>query len=87
MVYVPYLDAYFVRLMGAGGKVYKVDAGTFAVTSLPTIDGAAVPAAADVNDGTRQYENVFNRWLFVPTLNGIVYFAHYAANAWFLRLY
>jgi hypothetical protein len=88
MVYVPTLDAYVVRLGTAGNVAYVIDAGTFAVTTLVTSGGAAIPATADVNgDGIRQYENVFNRWLFVPSLSGLVYFPHYSANAWFLRLY
>jgi hypothetical protein len=87
MVYVPVLDAYIVRLGTAGGIAYVIDAGTFAVTTLVTSNGTALPAAADLNGSTRQYENVFNRWLFVPTLGGIVYFPNYTANAWFLRLY
>jgi hypothetical protein len=88
MAYVPALDAYVVRLGTAGGAVYMIDANTFAVTALVAGGGAAIPAAADVNgDGVRQYENVFRRWLFVPSLGGMVFFPHYTANAWFVRLY
>lgn len=83
LVYVPQLDAYLARVRGAGAKVYRIDAGTFAVTALATTGGAAVPAGAFIDD--TQYENIYNRWLFVPSLQGIVYFPSYNANAWFLR--
>jgi hypothetical protein len=87
MVYVPAMDAYVVRLGTAGGSVYVINAGTFAVTALIASAGAAIPATANVNGDVRQYENVFSRWLFAPSLGGVVYFPNYTANAWFLRLY
>jgi hypothetical protein len=85
MVYVEALDSYLVRLRKAGGTVYVINAGTFAVTELVGNGGSNLPAAPDI-DAT-QYENIYNRWLLVPALSGIIYLPHYATNAWFLRLY
>jgi hypothetical protein len=85
MVYVPYLDAYLVRIGASGNTVYKIDASTFAVTTLST-SGGTVPAVNFTPTSTA-YENVYTRWLFAPSLRGIVYFPRYSANAWFLRLY
>ncbi len=85
MVYVPALDAFLVRGRAAGGHVFRVDAATFAVTELATSHGDAVPAGA-ANSSSAE-ENVYTRWLFVPQLQGVVYFPKADSNAWFLRLY
>jgi hypothetical protein len=83
MVYVPALDAYLLRANVAGDQVLRIDADTLAVSVLPTSGGKAVPQGAVLN----KEENVYNRWLHVPALNGVVYFARSQANAWFLRLH
>lgn len=76
MVYEPWLDAFLVRLSGAGGTVYRIDAQTFAVDTLPTSGGSAVPNAIN---------GVWRRFLFAPKLGGIVYAPAYSSNMWFLR--
>jgi hypothetical protein len=86
MVYVPYLDAYLVRLGPTGSQVIKIDASTFACTFITTTGGSAIPATDDV-DGPTLYENVYNKFLFVPHLRGVIYYPEYSANLWFLRLY
>jgi hypothetical protein len=86
MVYVPYLDAYLVRLGPTGSQVIKIDASTFACTFLTTTGGSAI-AATDPVGGPTIYENVYNKWLFVPSLRGVVYYPQYTSNLWFLRLY
>ncbi len=88
MVYVPKLDAYFVRRGIAGDAVYKIDASTWAVTALTTSGGSSIPATADMaGDLHATYENVYSKWLFVPSLRGIMYYPRYTSNIWFLRLY
>ena len=82
MVYVPQLDAFLVRANAAGPKVYKVDAETFAVSILVTAGGANVPQGQVLS----YEENVYNKWLYAPTLLGVVYFPKTQDNAWFLRL-
>jgi hypothetical protein len=83
MVYVPQIDAFLVRANAAGPTVYVINAATFAVSMLPTTGGSMVPQGAPLTNE----EGVYNRWLFVPKLNGIVYFPRSEENAWFLRLY
>lgn len=86
MVYDPVMDAYLVRLKGAGAAVYKITADdTFTVSELSTTGGALVPAAAIAN-GT---ENIYGRWLYVSDIGngigGVAYIPIYTANTWFLR--
>ena len=83
MVYVAQLDAFLVRAGAAGDKVYKIDAGTFVVSILTTSGGGNVPQSQVLSNE----ENVYNKWLFVPALEGVVYFPKSQVNAWFLRLY
>lgn len=83
MAYVAQLDAFLVRANAAGDKVYKIDAGTFAVSLLATSGGGTVPQGQVISNE----ENVYNKWLFVPALEGVVYFPKSQVNAWFLRLY
>ena len=82
MVYVAALDAYLFRRGAAGGAVYSINASTFEVTSLSTTGGASVPVAPQ-----SIVENVYTKWLYVPTYGGCVYIAGTNANAWFLRLH
>jgi hypothetical protein len=86
MVYVPGLDAYLIRLGGAGAAVYRVAASDLlTVSTLTTTNGGGVPAAS-VASGT---ENVNGRWAYIPNLGngvgGIAYVPTYTANCWFLR--
>ena len=84
LVYVPMIDAYLLRGKQNGSKVYRVDAETFEVAFMPTTGGAALPAAEDASDVKQ--ENVYNRWLWVPQLRGVVYFPGHPFNGWFLQL-
>lgn len=86
MVYVPALDAYLVRLGTAGSQVIKIDAATWAVTFLGVTGGTTIAATGNVG-GPTLYENVYNKWLFVPSLRGCVYYPEYSSDLWFLRLY
>jgi hypothetical protein len=76
MVYDTLLDAYLVRTRNSGGTVYRINAATFAVDTLPTTVGGSVPASAN---------GVYTRFLYVPKLKGVVYFPSYDGNSWFLR--
>lgn len=76
MVYDPGLDAYLLRKAGAGATIYRINAQTFSVDTLPTAGGAPVPAATN---------GVWRRFLYVPQLKGVVYFPTYGGNFWFIR--
>lgn len=82
IVYVPQIDAYLMRSKEAGGKVYKINANTLEVTFMSTTGGGGVPAGTGSG-----FEGVFNKWLYVPVLSGVVYVPSASANTWFLRLY
>ena len=77
MVYVPALDSYLVRLAGAGGAVYMINASSFSATTFPTTNGGSIPSTQN---------GPFNKFLFVPRLGGCVYVPSYTGNAWFLRV-
>lgn len=80
MTYIASADAFYHRQKDvSGGAVTRIDASTFAATSLTTTGGSGVVATA----GT----GIYNRWLYAPTLGGIVYFPRYTSNAWFLRIH
>ena len=84
MVYVPVTDKFYIRMAPAGGKVYVVDAATFAVSELSTTGGSGVPNGARFGD----QQGVFTRWLYAPALGGIAYVpSGEGQNVWFLRLY
>jgi len=83
LVYVPQIDKFLARANAAGSRVFAVDPVTFAATYLASTGGDAVPRGAVLP----REEGVYNRWLYVPALSGVVYFANSGANAWFLRLY
>jgi hypothetical protein len=76
LLYDPAIDAYLLRKQDAGGTVYRINAQTFAVDTLPTSNGTAVPNAIN---------GVWKRFLYVPQLKGVIYFPSYDGNAWFLR--
>lgn len=76
MVYDPLLDAYLLRTAGAGNTVYRINAQTFAVDTLPVSSGSQVPATSN---------GVWTRFLYVPNLKGVVYFPSYNGSVWFLR--
>jgi hypothetical protein len=76
MVYDIGLDAYLLRKSGAGGAIYRIDAQTFSVDTLPSTNGASVPSSIN---------GVWKRFIYVPQLKGVVYFPSYDGNLWFLR--
>ena len=76
MVYDPGLDAYLLRKQGAGSTIYRINAQTFSVDTLPTTSGSAVPSTVN---------GVWRRLLYVPQLKGVIYFPTYDGNAWFIR--
>jgi hypothetical protein len=76
MVYDPILDAFLVRKGDAGGTVYRINAQTFNVDTLPITGGATISSTSN---------GVWARFLYVPKLKGIVYFPTYGGNLWFLR--
>ncbi len=76
MIYDPWLDAYLFRKSNSGSTVYRINAQTFAVDTLPVTGGSSIPNATN---------GVYRRFLFVPTLGGVVYFPAYESNGWFLR--
>lgn len=75
MVYDPLLDAFLLRKEGAGSTVYRINAQTFSVDTLPT-NSAQLPATPN---------GVWTRFLYVPQLKGVVYFPAYNGSMWFLR--
>lgn len=85
MVYVPSLDAYIVRANAAGGRLWKINASTWAVEYMPETGGAALPAGPGGDDASGQ-QKVYTRLLYVPALGGVVYFPRGNANAWFYLL-
>ena len=76
MVYDPGLDAYLLRKQGAGSTIYRINAQTFSVDTLPTTNGTSVPNTVN---------GVWRRFLYVPQLKGVIYFPTYSGNAWFVR--
>jgi hypothetical protein len=75
-VYVPALDRFLVRTRTSGGTVYQIHPTTWEVTAFTTTDGGSILAAA---------AGVFHRFLYVPSLTGIVFAPTYTSNLWFLR--
>lgn len=78
MVYDPLLDVYLLRKPGAGATIYRINAQNFSVDTLPTSAGAQVPASTN---------GVWTRFLYVPSLKGVVYFPTYTGNLWFVRTF
>jgi hypothetical protein len=78
MVYVAALDSYLIRLPGAGGTVYQVNAANFEVTTFATTGGASIPSTEN---------GPFNKFLYVPKLHGCIYVPSYSDNAWFVRVH
>jgi hypothetical protein len=76
MIYLPAIDAFLLRLAGAGGTVYQIDAATFAVTQFPTSGGDTIPATQN---------GPYNKFLYVPHLGGCVYVPDHGTSIWFLR--
>ena len=76
MVYDPGLDAFLLRRAGAGSTIYRINAQTFYVDTLPNISGASIPASTN---------GVYRRFLYVPQLKGVIYFPSYEGNGWFIR--
>ena len=78
MVYVAAIDRYLVRLGGPGDAVYQVHPSTFEATNFATTDGASIPSTQN---------GPYNKFLYVPRLQGCVYVPSYSGNAWFLRVH
>ncbi|HKQ25355.1 MAG TPA: hypothetical protein VJT81_13015 [Burkholderiales bacterium] len=78
MVYVPALDAYLARAAGSGSTVYRIDASTFAVTTLATTGGTSIPQTLN---------GPYNKFLYIPRLRGAAYVPDHGQNVWFLRLH
>ena len=77
MVYVDVMDRFLVRLGGAGGAVYQINAATFEVTAYPTTGGGSIPATQN---------GPYNKFLYVPRLGGVIYVPSYGGSAWFMRI-
>ena len=78
MVYDPLLDAFLVRTSGAGNTIYRINAQTFAVDTLPTTGGTQIAASGN---------GVWRRFLYVPALKGVVYAPTFGDSLWFVRTY
>jgi hypothetical protein len=76
LVYDPGLDVYLLRKAGAGNTIYRINAQTFYVDTLPNTNGSSVPSSTN---------GVYRRFLYVPQLKGVVYFPSYSGNGWFIR--
>lgn len=86
MVYVPPpVDAYFVRANAAGGRLFKINASTWAVEYMPETGGSSIPAGEGGDDSAGQ-QRIYTRILYVPALHGLVYFPRGNANAWCYKL-
>jgi len=77
MVYVPETDRFLMRKGNAGGTVYEIHPTTFEATTFPTTGGASIPSTQN---------GPYNKFLYVPRLNGVVYVPAYSGNVWFLRV-
>jgi hypothetical protein len=78
MVYDPLLDAYLYRTGQAGATVYRINAQSLTVDTLPTSSGSSPPASTN---------GVWTRFLYVPQLKGVAYIPAYPGGVWFLRTY
>lgn len=78
LVYVPAIDAFLVRAGTAGGAVLRIDAATFEVSSFPTTGGSAIPATIN---------GPYNKFLYLPRLQGCAYVPSHGSNIWFLRVH
>ena len=86
MVYVPAVDKYFVRLGVVGSAVYAIDPATWNATLASTTGGTTIPKPRHANESGLGNQHVYKKFLYTPTLGGIVYIPSYASNAWFLKL-
>lgn len=78
MVYVPAIDSFLLRKAATGGTVHSINASTFAAAAFSTSDGGSIPATSN---------GPYNKFLYVPGLQGCVYVPSYTGNAWFLRVH
>jgi hypothetical protein len=78
VVYEPTLDKYIVRQSGSGATLYEIDPVTFACTSKSLTGGGSIPGVFNGN-------GVFNRFLYVPSQRGVVYWPDYTGGFWFIR--
>lgn len=78
LIYVPAIDRFLIRLAGSGGTVYQIHPTTFEVTTFATTGGGSVPSTMN---------GPYNKFLYAPRLQGVVYVPVYGGNAWFLRVH
>jgi hypothetical protein len=78
MFYVPAMDRYLVRLDGGGGAVFQINPQTFQASAFPTTGGSAIPSTLN---------GPYNKFLYVPRLQGAIYVPSYSEFVWFLRLH
>jgi hypothetical protein len=79
VVYVPAIDAFLVRSgEGGGGGVMRIDAATFAVSSFSTSGGSGIPSTMN---------GPYNKFLYVPQLQGCVYVPSHTSSVWYLRVH
>lgn len=86
LVYVPAIDKFMARGGASGSKIFIIDPETFAVSYLPTTGVGTTQNIGQTVILGRE-EGVFNRFLLVPLLRGILYFPRADSNGWFIRLY
>jgi hypothetical protein len=83
MVYVPPIDGYVLRFGAGGGALYRIDANTFEATAIAMTGGTSIGVA----NSTVDVAGIYQRLLYAPSLQGVVYIPRYSSNAWFARLY
>jgi hypothetical protein len=77
MVYIPSLDVFLARDVGAGGTIYQITPSGVC-TTFATTGGGSI-AAASTNA-------IYGRFQYVPNLKGCVYWPTYTSNCWYLRV-
>jgi hypothetical protein len=74
LVYLVEEDAFLLKSRTAG-RVFRIDAATYAVTELTTTGAAMPPDSAN---------GIYTRFQYLPLLGGFAYLPRGAANFWFL---
>ena len=85
LIYDPRTDAYYVRARAAGSTVYKIDAGTFTITTVPVVGSVFPPVSG--GSSSPGGHGIYNKWILLPHLRGIAYLPDSGSNIWFMRLY
>lgn len=78
LIYVEATDSYYWRSAAAGGAVVRIDAGTYAATSLATTGGGSIPSRPN---------GCYNAFAYCPRLQGAYYVASFTGGTWFVRLH